>query len=210
MWVRVKSLQSCWTLCDPVDRSLPGSSVHGILQARILKWVAIYFSRGSSWLRDQTLCILHLLHWQVGSLPLAPLGKPPLKLIHLGSASFYSLTASSPFPHPLVPGNHHSISVLISAMFWIPHISEIKLYLSFSDLFHLAWCPKFHHSVENGRISFFMANSPLCVGAIFLEPLSNISWHICMGLFLGSQFCSTGLCGLFLCQYHTALISITL
>ena len=46
--------QSCPTLCDPVDCSLPGSSVHGILQARILEWVAISFSRGSSRPRDQT------------------------------------------------------------------------------------------------------------------------------------------------------------
>ena len=49
-----KSLQSCSTLCDPIDGSLPGSSVHGILQARILKWVAISFSRGSSRPRDET------------------------------------------------------------------------------------------------------------------------------------------------------------
>ena len=40
--------QSCLTLCDPMDCSPPGSSVHGILQARILEWVAILFSRGSS------------------------------------------------------------------------------------------------------------------------------------------------------------------
>ena len=40
--------QSCPTLCNPVDCSLVGSSVHGILQARILEWVAISFSRGSS------------------------------------------------------------------------------------------------------------------------------------------------------------------
>ena len=45
---------SCPTLCDPVDSSPPGSSVHGILQARILEWVAISSSRGSSLLRDQT------------------------------------------------------------------------------------------------------------------------------------------------------------
>ena len=45
--------QSCPTLCNPMD-SLPGSSVHGILQARILEWVAISFSRGSSWPRDRT------------------------------------------------------------------------------------------------------------------------------------------------------------
>ena len=39
-----KLLQSCPTLCDPIDSSPPGSSVHGILQARILEWVAISFS----------------------------------------------------------------------------------------------------------------------------------------------------------------------
>ena len=46
--------QSCPTLCDPMDCSLPGSSDHGISQARITEWVAIPFSRGSSWRRDQT------------------------------------------------------------------------------------------------------------------------------------------------------------
>ena len=46
--------QSCLTLCDPMDCSLPGSSVLGIFQARILEWVAIPFSRGSSQPRNQT------------------------------------------------------------------------------------------------------------------------------------------------------------
>ena len=46
--------QSCLTLCNPMDCSPPGSSVHGILQARILEWVAISFSRGSSQPRDRT------------------------------------------------------------------------------------------------------------------------------------------------------------
>ena len=47
-------VQSCPTLCNPMDCSPPGSSVHGILQARILEGVAIPFSRGSSQPRDQT------------------------------------------------------------------------------------------------------------------------------------------------------------
>ena len=46
--------QSCPTLCNPVDCSPPGSSIHGIFQARILEWVAISFSRGSSRPRDRT------------------------------------------------------------------------------------------------------------------------------------------------------------
>ena len=46
--------QLCPTLCDPMEYNLPGSSVQGILQARILGWVTIPFSRGSSQPRDQT------------------------------------------------------------------------------------------------------------------------------------------------------------
>ena len=46
--------QLCPTLCYPMDYSLPDSSVHGIFQARVLEWVAISFSRGSSWPRDRT------------------------------------------------------------------------------------------------------------------------------------------------------------
>ena len=49
----VKSLSRVW-LCNPMDCSLPGSSIHGIFQARVLEWVAISFSRGSSQPRDQT------------------------------------------------------------------------------------------------------------------------------------------------------------
>ena len=56
--VCAKSLQSRPTLCDPMDHSLPGSSVHGILQAKILEWVAISSSRGSSRPRDRALSLM--------------------------------------------------------------------------------------------------------------------------------------------------------
>ena len=49
-----EAAQSCPTLCDPMDCSLPGFSVHGIFQARVLEWVVISFSRGSSRPRDRT------------------------------------------------------------------------------------------------------------------------------------------------------------
>ena len=52
--VCVLVIESCLTLLHPMDCSLPDSSVHGILQARILEWVAIPFSRRFSWSRDQT------------------------------------------------------------------------------------------------------------------------------------------------------------
>ena len=75
--VRAKSLQSCPTLRDPMDHSQPGSSVHGALQARILEWVAIPSSRGSSQPRDRTRVFSLLLRWQAGSLPPVPPGKTP-------------------------------------------------------------------------------------------------------------------------------------
>ena len=50
----MKVIQSCTTLCDSMDYGLPDSSIHRILQARILGWVAISYSRGSSWPREPT------------------------------------------------------------------------------------------------------------------------------------------------------------
>ena len=67
--------QLCPTLCNPVDCSPPGPSVHEILQARILEWVAISFSRGSSQSRNQT----HISCIEADSL----LSEPPGKPVHL-------------------------------------------------------------------------------------------------------------------------------
>ena len=74
--VHAKSLQSCLTPCNPMDCSPPGSSVHGILQARILEWAATPSSGGSFWLQGSNLCLPRLLHWQMASSLLAPPGKP--------------------------------------------------------------------------------------------------------------------------------------
>ena len=52
--LKLKATQSCLTFCDPMDYSQPGSSIRGILQERVLEWVAISFSRGSSFPRDWT------------------------------------------------------------------------------------------------------------------------------------------------------------
>ena len=74
--VCAKSFQLCPILCNSMDCSPPGSSVHGILQARILERVAISFSRGIFQSQGWNLHLLCILHWQVGSLPPAPPGKP--------------------------------------------------------------------------------------------------------------------------------------
>ena len=74
--VHAKSLLSCLTLCDPMDYSPPGFSLHRILQARILEWVTIPFSRGIFPTQGSNPHLYRLLHWLAGSLPLAPLRKP--------------------------------------------------------------------------------------------------------------------------------------
>ena len=103
-----KSLQSCLTLCDPMGCSLPGSSVIGISQARILEWVAISSLRGSSWPRDRTPCLLCLLHWQAGSLPLAPFGTP---LIPLQIRSDQLLRSVRLFATPWIAARQASLSI---------------------------------------------------------------------------------------------------
>ena len=70
-----KSLQSCPTVCDPMDCSPPGSSVHGDSPRRVLEWVATPSSGGSSWPRDLTHVSYASCIGQASSLPLAPPGK---------------------------------------------------------------------------------------------------------------------------------------
>ena len=74
MYLCMLECQVASVMFDPMDYSPPGSSVHGIPQARILEEVALPSSRLSPWPRDQSRASC-LLHWQVGSLPLAPPGK---------------------------------------------------------------------------------------------------------------------------------------
>ena len=75
-YMHAKSLQSCPTLCDPMDCSLPGYSVHGILQARIVRVGCHALLQGifpAQGLNPRLFC---LLHQQEGSLPLVPPRKP--------------------------------------------------------------------------------------------------------------------------------------
>ena len=112
-YVHAMPCQLCLTLCNPIDYSSPGFSVHGILQARILEWIAMPASRGSSWPRDQ-IWVSCLLHWQAGSLPLVPPGKPPgfypphslKKEDTCKNLKFHSITFSSMLLH------HHAFLFL--------------------------------------------------------------------------------------------------
>ena len=77
--LKVRVAQSCPTLCEPIDCSLTGSSVHGILEARVLEWVAISFSTGSiSNLRIEPRSFA----LRADSLPTEPLGKPVILYVY--------------------------------------------------------------------------------------------------------------------------------
>ena len=110
--MKVLVTQSCLTLCDPTDCSLPGTSIHWILQARILKWVVISFSRDHSdpGIKPGSLAL------QVDSLPFEPLGKSNLCLcIHIyGGGS--SLVAKS----CLTPVTPWTIAHLVSLFMGFP------------------------------------------------------------------------------------------
>ena len=101
--IYTKLIQSCLTLCDPMDCSPPDSSVHGILQAGIPDLVAMPSSRGSSLTQELKPGLLCLLHWQAGSLPLAPPGKP-----HIHVNAYHNIAtvivSNSSTKSPKLPG----------------------------------------------------------------------------------------------------------
>ena len=92
----------CPTLCDPMDCSPPGSSVHGISQARVLEWVAIFSSRGPSWLRAGT-CVSYISCICRGFFTPEPRGKP---LIFLGTLFYQFSLLSVVWPAFLCPPSH--------------------------------------------------------------------------------------------------------
>ena len=121
--VYLKVTQSCLTLCDPMDCSLPSSSVHGILQARVPEWVSIAFSRGFSWTRSPAL--------QADFLPTEPLGKP-LKFLYLSYYVYLLCFAPSPArkvdkigrygQSPIAPTPLYLLFQPVFIHFFLPHL----------------------------------------------------------------------------------------
>ena len=109
--------KSCPTLCNSMDCSPPGSSVHGILQVRMLEWVAISFSRGSSQSRDQTqvFCIAGRLFtvWATRE------SNPAIPLLRLYTKKSKTLTQKGTFT-----------PVFTAALFTIAMILKQSNYLS--------------------------------------------------------------------------------
>ena len=125
--------KSCLTLYNPMDCGPPGSSVHRISQARILEWVAISFSRGSSWPRGWTRGSCQISCIAGRFLTTEPPGKP------CSSQTPSSIPPSSPLPL----GNHHLFSMFVSLFLfhrYLCHIfdSTCKWYL---------WYVSFHSAI---------------------------------------------------------------
>ena len=114
-----------WGLCSP-----PGSSTHGILQARILEWVAISFSRGSSWPRNRT----QVSHKQADALTSEPPGKPCVTLCDTGLPwTLIPWTLYSPWNSPGQNTGVTSLSLLQGSNPGLPHCRWILYQLSHKE-----------------------------------------------------------------------------
>ena len=155
------SNQSCLILCDPVDCSLPGFSVHGILQARILEWVTFSFSRGSSQPRDRTQVSCIVSGFFTTELPEKPIDGMKMKVKSLSHVR----TLCDPMDCSLPGSSVHGICQA-RVLEWVA--------ISFSwgssqprdslDLSYLtSKCKKEPGSINTGR------QKPLCIEMLCLE-----------------------------------------
>ena len=125
--------QSCPTLCNPTDCSPPSSSVHEILQARILEWVAIPFPRGSSWGRDQTWVFC-----MVGRFSTVGAARESQGLVqHPTSTRFWVLTDFNQEPHARYHINcDYVVGVTVKHRRGVKGVSRISDYLPVSSFQH--------------------------------------------------------------------------
>ena len=133
--VCVLVMQSCPTLCDPMDCSPLSSSVHGILQARVLEWIAIPFSRWSSLPRDRTQvsCVSSTADWFLTSEPLRELlcGRTLSLTLEL---CFYQLWEPPGFLLPISCIDFYYCHFQVSLTFWSPLWVRFIILKSFLEL----------------------------------------------------------------------------
>ena len=125
----LKRWHVCVWLCDPIHCSLPGSSVCGILQARILEWVAVLSSRGSSQPRDQTpvSCIAG------GFFTAEPWGKPHIYRlsVKLFSRAYWAISSPQTLPSSLFPEAMTSKCLAIYFVFTVTFPGSMVISLFF-------------------------------------------------------------------------------
>ena len=136
--------QSCLTLCNPRDCSPPGSSVHGILQARLAEWGCHFLLQGIFPTQGLNPCLLHLLYWQVGSLPLYPVRRPINMITHTSI-------------HPTCIGGYNWLSFLFFLLFfWCISIQRTSIF------FPILLLPLQHHSAIFSFENIWKLNLSLC------------------------------------------------
>jgi len=119
--VHAKLLQLYSTLSNPMDCSLPGSSVYGILQARVLEWIAISSSRRSLWPRDWTCISCISCVGRRVSLSLAPLGKPGVTMIQFSLVAQSCGTLCDPIDcsTPGLRAHHQNLELTQTPVHWV-------------------------------------------------------------------------------------------
>ena len=118
-----KSLQSCPTLCDPIDDSPPGSPVPGVLQARTLEWVAISFSNAWKW-RVKVKSLSHV--WLLSTPWIAAHQAPPS--MGFSRQEYWSgVPLPSPWPAPLVFNRYNQMFYLPNVQAWA-HLNHVSHY----------------------------------------------------------------------------------
>ena len=122
LWREVIVTQLCLTLCDPMDCSPPGFSIHGILQARILEWVAIPFSRGSSRPRDWTW-VSHIAARFFTSWATGEAWKP--RLFCLGPHLLFWLQLSTGHPYPQPSSLESGVCLWEQPVWWLLLLSDL-------------------------------------------------------------------------------------
>ena len=140
-------LTKCQTLCNPMDWSLPGSSAHGIFQARVLEWVAISFSRGSSWPRDRTWVFLvagrHFTIWATWEAPTYSIHS--INGVYMSIPIFWFIPPPSPPDHTFVLCVCVSIcfanNIVYTNFFFRFHIYVLiySICFSLSEFLHSVW-----------------------------------------------------------------------
>ena len=165
-WLRVLVVQLCLTLRPRGLCSLPGSSVHGILQAIMLEWIAIHFSRGSSWPQDQ----IQVSWLQADSLPSEPPGKPEFLYSKVKFLRAIQLQPWRGEVYQSKPGllgreNWNKPSNWID--FWILHVIEPKEEI---------------HLVHNRKCEQYQSNRYI-----------GLVWHLGLAVYRRCQFSYPGL-----------------
>ena len=162
--------QLCPTLCDPMDCSLPGFSVHRIFQTRILEWVAISFSRGSCWPRDQ-IQVSHFVgrHFtKVFDVALIPHPSPKISVssFHITPVIWrYAITTAMFF-------HFHEFlhTLLFSAP--VPSLSSTKLfYLSSNNAFS-------RKASMNPPPSSLAPDTPMSLGSLCLPWIPPLEYRL--------------------------------